>query len=263
MLFRSPVHAVARALGEAGHLSGGATLMLNADVPETAGVASLEAQRCATALALTGLSAGAAPRGALLAALGEAGDQMPARVASLLGRPGHALIVGPPSAESSPQEPGPEPVHIPFEPAAAGLRLVLIVLRPGDGGPVPPWHPDASDDARVDRAAALLRAADPAELGPGLGALLTASHRACPGAATAPEAELAVQSAIRSGALGARATSARGVLALVTAPSLREVRRAVAAAFRARDLPAPRFLSTAACWPKADQDLGGLSWTGL
>jgi len=260
-----PVRAVAEALREAGHLTGGATLMLNADVPETAGVASLEALRCGTALALTSLSGGAPSRGALLAALGDAGDQMPARVASLLGRPGHALVIEPPVVEGSPPAPGPgpEPVHIPFEPAAAGLRLVLIALRPGDGGPVPRWQPDASDDARVDQAAGLLRAADPAELGPGLGALLTASHRACPGAGTAPEAELAVQSAIRSGALGARATSARGVLALVGAPSLRAVRGAVAQAFRARGLPVPRFLTTAACWPKADQDLGGLSWTGV
>ena len=43
-----PARAVAEALREAGHPGGGATLMLNADVPETAGVASLEAQRCAT-----------------------------------------------------------------------------------------------------------------------------------------------------------------------------------------------------------------------
>jgi hypothetical protein len=65
------------------------------------------------------------------------------------------------------------------------------------------------------------------------------------------DADLLVDSALATGALGGRATSSTTALALVPARSLRELRAAARHAFAERGRSAPRFLTTGALPPAA------------
>ena len=126
---------VAWALREAGYLPGGADVAIDADLPAGAGLSSSAALECAVALALTGLYQVPVPRREL-AALARRAENVFAGVptgimdqtASLLGRAGHALLL---DCRAGTAEP------VPFDPAAAGLTLLVIDTRArhalGDG----------------------------------------------------------------------------------------------------------------------------------
>jgi galactokinase len=118
---------VAWALAEAGHRVPGACIAIDSDVPAGAGLSSSAALECATALALTELAAGPVPRGDLAAIARRAENDfvgVPSGImdqsASLLGQAGHALLLDCRSLERS---------QVPFDPAAAGSRLLLINTR--------------------------------------------------------------------------------------------------------------------------------------
>jgi galactokinase len=128
---------VAWALAEAGHQVPGACIAIDSDVPAGAGLSSSAALECATALALTELaltewagteSAGVpVPRGDLAAIARRAENDfvgVPSGImdqsASLLAQAGHALLLDCRSLERS---------QVPFDPAAAGSKLLLINTR--------------------------------------------------------------------------------------------------------------------------------------
>jgi galactokinase len=118
---------VAWALREAAHLPGGADVAVDADLPAGAGLSSSAALECAVALALTGLYEVAVP-GRELAALARRAENVFAgvptgimdQIAALLGRAGHALLL---DCRAGTTEP------VPFDPAAAGLTLLIIDTR--------------------------------------------------------------------------------------------------------------------------------------
>jgi galactokinase len=168
----------------------------------------------------------------LLAALGGHGETAAAHAASLSGRHGHAMLITAGSAAGD---------HIAFDPTAAGLRLVLMSARP-DGAATPRdgWTPDPSDEAGVGAAVKAIAAQD----WPALGALFTAAHRAGVGLREPADADLLVDSAMATGALGGRTTSSTTAFALVPALSLRDLRAAAGHAFAQRGRSAPRFLTT-------------------
>jgi galactokinase len=146
---------VAWALRSAGYQVLGACIAIDSDVPAGAGLSSSAALECATALALTELApagrpgapteragapterAGApVPRGELAAIARRAENEfvgVPSGImdqsASLLSRAGHALLLDCRSLDRS---------QVPFDPAAAGSRLLLINTRArhdlSDGG---------------------------------------------------------------------------------------------------------------------------------
>ncbi len=118
---------VAWALAEAGHQVPGACIAIDSDVPAGAGLSSSAALECATALALTELAGVAVPRGDLAAIARRAENDfvgVPSGImdqsASLLGQAGHALLLDCRSLEHA---------QVPFDPAAAGSRLLLINTR--------------------------------------------------------------------------------------------------------------------------------------
>ncbi|MFJ9844481.1 galactokinase [Kitasatospora sp. NPDC101155] len=232
------------ALAEAGHPVGGADLLVDSDVPAGAGLSSSAALECATAAALNdlydlGLTA---PELALLAQRAENAfvgvpcgvmDQM----ASACCTDGTALFLDTRTLEQR---------HVPFDLAAAGLRLLVIDTRVkhdlGDGA-------YAALRAGCERAAGLLGlpalrdlpaaalapALDrlPEELRPlvrhvvtengrvletveylghgeiaALGPILTAGHASLRDdfRVSCQETDLAVEAAVAAGALGARMT---------------------------------------------------------
>jgi galactokinase len=118
---------VAWALRSAGYPVTGACIAIDADVPEGAGLSSSAALECATVLALTGLAGVTVPRGELAAIARRAENEfvgVPSGImdqsASLLCRSGHALLLDCRSLETS---------QVPFDPAGAGARLLLINTR--------------------------------------------------------------------------------------------------------------------------------------
>jgi len=120
---------VAWALRAAGRDVPGANIAIDSDVPAGAGLSSSAALECATALALTevGLAGAAVPRRELAAIARRAENEfvgVPSGImdqsASLLCESGHALLLDCQSLESS---------QVPFDPAAAGARLLLIDTR--------------------------------------------------------------------------------------------------------------------------------------
>jgi galactokinase len=129
---------VAWALRAAGHEVPGATIAIDSDVPAGAGLSSSAALECATALALTevgplwpagpkGSKGSAVPRRELAAIARRAENEfvgVPSGImdqsASLLCESGHALLLDCQSLESC---------QVPFDPAAAGARLLLIDTR--------------------------------------------------------------------------------------------------------------------------------------
>jgi galactokinase len=231
---------VAWALRAAGHQAGGASLAIDSDLPQGAGLSSSAALECATALALTSLYGLTVPRKELAALARRAENEMvgvPSGImdqsASLLSQPGHALLLDCRSGETS---------LVPFDPPAAGLCLLVIdtqarhalsdgryALRrqeceqaaralgvrslrdagdpaqaSGIGDPVLARRARhvLSDNQRVLETVALLRAGDVA----GMGALLTASHASLRDdfEISWPQADAAVAAACQAGALGAR-----------------------------------------------------------
>ena len=127
---------VAWALRSAGYQVPGACIAIDSDVPTGAGLSSSAALECATALALTELDGVPVPRGELAAIARRAENEfvgVPSGImdqsASLLSQAGHALLLDCRSLDRS---------QVPFDPAAAGSRLLLINTRArhhlGDGG---------------------------------------------------------------------------------------------------------------------------------
>jgi galactokinase len=287
---------VAWALATAGYQVPGACLAIDSDLPGGAGLSSSAALECATALALTEL---ADPTG-LAGPTGSAGDRrelaaiarraendfagVPSGImdqsASLLARPGHALLLDCRSLEAS---------HVPFDPAASGARLLLIntrarhVLTAGEYGrrraecqqaarllgvPSLRYLTDVAeldrladpvlrrrarhvvtDDQRVLDVVALLRSAD-GDAYPEIGRLLTQAHRSLRDdfEISWPEADITVETALAAGALGARMIGGGfggSVLALVREDAAEPVRAAVADAFARRCWTAPQFLAAA------------------
>lgn len=271
---------VAWALRDAGHRAGGASLAIDSDLPQGAGLSSSAALECATALALTSLYGLTVARGELAALARRAENEMvgvPSGImdqsASLLSQAGHALLLDCRSGETS---------RVPFDPPAAGLCLLVIDTRvrhdlsdgryslrrqeceqaaralgvpslrdasdpsqlPGIGDPVLARRARhvLSDNRRVLETVALLRAGDLA----GMGALLTASHASLRDdfEISWPQADAAVEAACQAGALGARMVGGGfggSVIALAEADGA-AVCEAVSEEFARRGWQAPTFL---------------------
>jgi galactokinase len=271
---------VAWALREAGHAVGGASLVIDSDLPQGAGLSSSAAIECATAVALATLYDVSASRPELARLARRAENEMvgvPSGImdqsASLLCEAGHALLLDCRTGDSE---------AVPLDPAAAGLALLLVdtgarhaltdgryalrrleceqaaralgvpSLRDVDD---PARAADISDpvlarrarhviadDCRVHAAVDLLEARDLAGLGP----LLHASHASLRDdfEISWPEADVAAEAAERAGGLGARMMGGGfggSVLALVPADSTWP-REAIAAEYAGRGWPPPRFL---------------------
>jgi galactokinase len=234
------------ALREAGYLSGGADVAIDADLPMGAGLASSAALECSVALALTELYGLSVPRPEL-AALARRGENdfvgvptgMMDQLAALLCRSGHALLLDCRSGAGT---------AVPLNPPDAGLALLVIDTRARhaltDGRYAARRRAcadaaaalgvrslrDVSDDAAAR--AGLARLAEPAlrrlsqhvvsenrralaaaELlrageQAAVGALLTASHQSLRDQfeVSWPQADAAVEAAIDAGAAGARMT---------------------------------------------------------
>jgi galactokinase len=232
---------VAWALREAGHpVAGGASLAIDSDLPQGAGLSSSAALECAVILALAGLYGLDLPR-TELAALAQRAENdfvgVPSGImdqsASLLGRAGHALLLDCRTGATA---------DVPLDPAAVGLALVIAdtgvrhalddgryavrrsecdraaallgvaslrdVTSPGAvaGLADPALRRRArhviTENRRVKQTVARLRAGDLA----GVGALLNESHASLRDdfEVSWPEADVAVAAAVGAGALGAR-----------------------------------------------------------
>jgi galactokinase len=115
---------VAWAMREAGHPVGGASLVIDSDLPQGAGLSSSAAIECAVAIALAELYQVRVPRTELVRLARRAEDEMvgvPSGImdqsASLLCEAGHALLLDCRSGQATP---------VPFDPAAAGLTLLVV-----------------------------------------------------------------------------------------------------------------------------------------
>jgi len=211
----------------------GVTLLVNTDLPDGSGLGAAAATQTAIGLALRDLARPDLDRPDLASDTG---------VTAASGhRAGYALL-------------GDRP--LPFDLDAADLRLMVIDTRVRDV----PQHP-VTEHAPVWEAAAALEAGRADALGP----MLTAAHTALVAALSAtlsatppagPSTEtgagevqqIAVSAALGAGALGARMLvdgPGRPACALLRAPLLTDVRRAIVAAFSARRLRIPRLLTVA------------------
>jgi galactokinase len=225
------------ALREAGHDVGGFDLTVDSDVPLGAGLSSSSALESATALAVTELSGVDVDRRALARLAQRAENDfvgMPCGVmdqsVSLLARAGHALLLDTRSLVAA---------HIPFDTAAAGLELLVVDTRAPhrlvDGeyaarraacekaaevlglralrDTVIPDQPQLPEELRrrvrhvVTENSRVLDVADSLQDGRirEIGPLLTASHESLRDdyEVTVPELDLAVDTALAAGALGA------------------------------------------------------------
>jgi galactokinase len=271
---------VAWAMREAGLPVGGASLVIDSDLPQGAGLSSSAAIECAVAIALADLYGADVPRTELAALARQAENEMvgvPSGImdqsASLLCEAGHALLLDCRSGQATP---------VPFDPAAAGLALLVVdtgarhaltdgryaqrraeceqaaralgvpslrdVADPARtaaiGDPVLARRARhvVSDNCRVLAAADLLGAGDIAGLGP----LLHDSHASLRDdfEVSWPQADVAADAAERAGALGARMVGGGfggSVIALVPADAA-AVRAAVRAAYVGRRWAPPTFL---------------------
>ena len=272
---------VAWAMRAAGHAVGGASLVIDSDLPRGAGLSSSAALECATALALAGLYEVSAPRTELARLARRAENEMvgvPSGImdqsASLLCEARHALLLDCRSGNS---------MLVPFDPAGAGLALVVVdtgarhaltdgryalrrreceeaaralgvpalrdvtdaaqVSRIGDPVLARRARHVITDDQRVLTSVALLEAGDLAGLGP----VLHASHVSLRDdfEISWPQADVAVEAAEHGGALGARMVGGGfggSVIALVPAGST-TVPEALAAEYARRGWPPPRVLA--------------------
>ena len=237
------VDRVARQLRSGGHARPGADLLTYADLPAGVGLAIAPALDAALARALVGVSGEVVATDELLRCLAGPGPVAGLYPASLLGRPGEAMLVTP-GANRAPSVVG-------FEPPAAQLRVVVISLRASTEPrtaphePAAPYDPEPADGTRAEEGFALLQGPERAAAGTGLGQLLTASHRQSQRSREPAEADQVVDLARAAGAFGARATSPTSALAIVPTGAVRQVRAAVTDFFVARGDAAPRFLTTA------------------
>jgi Galactokinase len=206
----APSVRAVRVLRDAGHPLGGAAFVVNTQLPHRTGFLSA-GEACAVSLALRDMYN-------VNLATEDLSDD-PAYAAALHGQSRRALLV---------RDGGVEP--LPFDLASAGLRLLFIDVDATAAAP-------ATDSAVAATAAAgLLRAGDLA----GLGSLLTAAH-----ASRVRELDLALDAALRAGALGGRATGPC-LTALVPIVAVPAVRSAVTAALAGTTRRGPRFLTAVA-----------------
>lgn len=271
---------VARVLRE--HGTGGASLLIDSDLPQGAGLSSSAALECATALALCDLHGVEIDRPALARLAQRAENEqvgMPCGLmdqsASLLCTPGRALMLDCRSGLSS---------QVPFDPAASGMVLLVVDTRASHaltGGDYGRRRAECEEAASLlgvealrdvtDLAAALAALRDPvlrrrvqhvvtenhrveAAVGllragalPELGAMLNASHLSLRDQfeVSWPEADAAVDAAVRAGARGGRMVGGGfGGSAIVLTPAARarKVRDAITAAYADRGWTAPEFL---------------------
>ena len=271
---------VAWAIREAGQAVGGASLVIDSDLPQGAGLSSSAAIECATAVALVALYEVSVSRLELARLARRAENEMvgvPSGImdqcASLLCEAGHALLLDCRTWDTAP---------VRLDPAAAGLALLLVdtgaqhaltdgryALRRaeceraarafgvrslrdvddparaaeiGDRVLARRARHVISDDCRVRAAVDLLNAGDLAGLGP----LLHASHASLRDdfEVSWPEADVAAEAAEAGGGLGARMMGAGfggSVIALVPADT-EGPREAITAAYAGRGWAPPRFL---------------------
>ena len=272
---------VAWAMRAAGHEVGGASLVIDSDLPRGAGLSSSAALECATALALAGLYEVNVPRAELARLARLAENEMvgvPSGImdqsASLLSQARRALLLDCRTGQTS---------LVPFDPAAAGLTLLVVdtgvrhaltdgryALRRREceqaaralGVPALRDVGDAAevsriadpvlarrarhvitDDQRVWAAVALLEAGDLAGLGP----VLHASHVSLRDdfEISWPQADAAAAAAEGAGALGARMVGGGfggSVIALAPAGST-AVAAALSAEYAGRGWPPPQVLA--------------------
>ncbi|WP_067454326.1 galactokinase [Actinomadura macra] len=271
---------VARVLSERG--TGGASLLIDSDLPQGAGLSSSAALECATALALCDLH-GIEIERAELALLAQRAENEQVGVpcglmdqsASLLCTSGHALMLDCRSGLSSP---------VPFAPADAGLTLLVADTRASHtltGGGYGRRRAECEEAAsqlgvaalrdvqdlagalgslrdpvlrrrvqhvvtenhRVEATVGLLRAGAVTELG----ALLNASHLSLRDQfqVSWPEADAAVDAALRAGARGGRMVGGGfggSVIVLTATDRAARVREAITSSYERRGWPPPRFL---------------------
>jgi galactokinase len=272
---------VAWALREAGYLSGGADIAIDADLPPGAGLSSSAALSCSVALALTELYDQSVPRTELARLARRAENEfvgVPSGVmdqlAALLCRAGYALVLDCRTGTGA---------EVPLDPVAAGLELLVLDTRArhalADGRYAERRRAceeaaatlgvrslrDVADDSgalagltepsqraarhvieeyhRVLEAAELLRAGELARLGD----LLTSSHLSLRDQfeVSWPQADAAVEAAVDAGALGARMTGGGfggSVVALVPGDRATQVRAAITERFASRRWQAPGYL---------------------
>ena len=271
---------VAWAIREAGQAVGGASLVIDSDLPQGAGLSSSAAIECATAVALVALYQVSVSRLELARLARRAENEMvgvPSGImdqcASLLCEAGHALLLDCRTWDTAP---------VRLDPAAAGLALLLVdtgaqhaltdgryALRRaeceraarafgvrslrdvddparaaeiGDRVLARRARHVISDDCRVRAAVDLLNAGDLAGLGP----LLHASHASLRDdfEVSWPEADVAAEAAEAGGGLGARMMGGGfggSVIALVPADT-EGPREAITAAYAGQGWAPPRFL---------------------
>ncbi len=131
---------VAWALREAGYEIGGARVAIDADLPQGAGLSSSAALECAVAVALTGLYGIGIPAQQVAQLARRAENEfvgVPSGImdqsAAMLCRKGYALLLDCRTLATS---------HVPFDPASAGLELVVTDTR---------VRHDLTDGAYADR----------------------------------------------------------------------------------------------------------------
>jgi galactokinase len=271
---------VAWALTAAGYEVGGASLAIDSDLPQGAGLSSSAALECAVALALTGLYGVRASRKELAAIARRAENEMAGvpsgimdQTASLLASEGQAVLLDCRSQQAT---------GVPLDPAAAGLALLVVDtgarhaltdgrysrrrreceqaarqlgvpwLRAVAGPAAVAGLADpvlarrarhvVTENERVLAAVARLRAGDVAGVGP----LLNASHASLRDdfEVSWPQADAAVAAAQRAGALGARMVGGGFggcVIALVPADD-RPVRAAICEQYARQGFGPPAFL---------------------
>ena len=276
------VAGTAWSLAEDGVDVPGADLLVDGEMPRGAGLSSSAALECATAGALLDL-AGAERPTATVALLAQRAENdfvgMPCGVmdqfAATQARAGHLLLLDTRSLEVE---------HIPFDLQSAGLSLLVIDTRAPhrlvDGEYAQrrrsceeaaellgvPALRDVTDldaalqslddatlrrrvrhvvteNARVLEVVSLLRIGHVRGIGP----VLTSSHVSLRDdfEVSCPELDLAVESALRAGAHGARMTGGGfggSAIALVETPAIATVRRRVLEAFASAGLTTPGFL---------------------
>ncbi|GAA0595827.1 galactokinase [Actinomadura livida] len=270
----------ARVLRERG--TGGASLLIDSDLPQGAGLSSSAALECATALALCDLHGAAVDRPALARLAQRAENEQVGvpcgpmdQAASLLCTAGHALLLDCRSGLSS---------QVPFAPAGSGMTLLVVDTRAAHalaGGEYARRRAECEEAAallgvaalrdvkdlagalgtlrdpvlrrrvqhvvtenhRVEATVGLLRAGAVTELG----AMLNASHLSLRDQfeVSWPEADATVDAALRAGARGGRMVGGGfggSVLVLTAADRAARVRDAVAAAYAERGWTAPEFI---------------------